>query len=76
MYWLMLLVPFFWGGAFAAAKHVITEIPPLVAAAIRFGIAGILLALVVTVRKEWRWPEIARRWKGLLFIGAIGHIRL
>ncbi|PZM64969.1 DMT family transporter [Paenibacillus dendritiformis] len=72
MYWLMLLVPLFWGGAFATAKHVITEIPPLVAATIRFGIAGLLLALVVTVRKEWRWSEIASRWKGLLFIGAVG----
>lgn len=29
MYWLMLLVPLFWGGAFATAKHVITEIPRL-----------------------------------------------
>lgn len=72
IYFLMLLVPLFWGGAFATAKHVITEIPPLVAATLRFGIAGILLALIVTMKKEWHWKEIRKRWKGLLFIGAIG----
>ncbi|WP_223069061.1 DMT family transporter [Paenibacillus caui] len=72
IYILMLLVPLFWGGAFATAKHVITEIPPLIAATLRFGITGIILAMVVTLQKEWHWKEIRKRWKGLLFIGLIG----
>ena len=72
MYLLMLLVPMFWGGAFATAKHVITEVPPLVAATLRFGITGIILVTFITIQKEWQWQVIRNRWKGLLFIGFIG----
>lgn len=72
MYLLMLLVPLFWGGAFATAKHVITEVPPLVAATLRFGITGIILVTIITVQKEWQWQVIRNRWKGLIFIGFIG----
>lgn len=72
MYLLMLLVPLFWGGAFATAKHVITEVPPLVAASLRFGITGIILVIFITIQKEWQWQVIRNRWKGLLFIGFIG----
>lgn len=72
MYLLMLLVPLFWGGAFATAKHVITEVPPLVAATLRFGITGIILVIFITIQKEWQWQVIRNRWKGLLFIGFIG----
>lgn len=52
MYLLMLLVPLFWGGAFATAKHVITEVPPLVAATLRFGITGIILVIFITIQKK------------------------
>ncbi|MFJ8517585.1 DMT family transporter [Lysinibacillus xylanilyticus] len=72
MYLLMLLVPLFWGGAFATAKHVITEVPPLVAATLRFGITGIILVIITTIQKEWQWQVIRNRWKGLLFIGFVG----
>ncbi len=72
MYLLMLLVPLFWGGAFAMAKHVITEVPPLVAATLRFGITGIILVIITTIQKEWQWQVIRNRWKGLLFIGFVG----
>ncbi|OPA72801.1 EamA family transporter [Paenibacillus selenitireducens] len=72
IYFLMLLVPLFWGGAFVTAKHVITEIPPLVAGTLRFGITGIILAIIVLIQKEWHWKEIKKHWKGLLFIGFIG----
>src|SRR5690625_7661743 len=46
IYVLMLFVPLFWGGAFVAAEHVITEIPPLIAAAFRFLMAGLLLLII------------------------------
>lgn len=72
IYLLMLLVPLFWGGAFVTAKHVITEVPPLVAATLRFGIAGIILVTIITVQQEWHWHVIRDRWKGLIFIGFIG----
>ena len=36
IYLLMLLAPLFWGGAFGSTKHVLTELPPLTVAAVRF----------------------------------------
>ncbi len=41
MYVIMLLVPLFWGGSFATAEHVITEIPPITAATISFWFSGL-----------------------------------
>lgn len=72
IYVLMLLVPLFWGAAFGAGKHVVTEIPPLTAAAFRFGFAGILLAVWVTITKEWNLTAIRSRWMGLLIMSLTG----
>lgn len=68
----MLLVPLFWGGSFSTAEHVITEIPPLVAATIRFALAGLLLLLLVTVRSEWNLQGLKTNWKGLVIISLTG----
>lgn len=72
IYILMLLVPLFWGGAFGAAKHVITEIPSITAAALRFGSAGIILLIIVILRKEWNVAVLKNRWKGLLLMAITG----
>ncbi|MBO1579288.1 DMT family transporter [Bacillus sp. XF8] len=72
MYVLMLLVPLFWGGSFATAEHVITEIPPLVAATIRFALAGVILVAIVLVKSEWNMSVLSRNWKGLLFVSLTG----
>ncbi|KEK26353.1 DMT family transporter [Bacillus gaemokensis] len=72
MYVLMLLVPLFWGGSFATAEHVITEIPPLVAATIRFALAGVILMIIVSARSQWNMGLLRRNWKGLLFVSLTG----
>lgn len=72
IYFLMLLVPLFWGGSFSTAEHVITEIPPLVAATIRFALAGLILLLLVTVRSEWNLQGLKANWKGLVIISLTG----
>jgi drug/metabolite transporter (DMT)-like permease len=72
MYLLMLLVPLFWGGAFGSTKHVLTELPPLTVAAIRFLCAGLLMSLWTVWRKEWEWDVISQSWLGLLGLGAVG----
>lgn len=72
MYAWMLLVPLFWGGSFSAAEHVVSEIPPLVAAAIRFAVAGILLFVYVRLKSEWRVDVLKMRWKGLLLVSLTG----
>ncbi|MED3729665.1 DMT family transporter, partial [Priestia filamentosa] len=72
IYFLMLLVPLFWGGAFGAAKHVITEISPITAATLQFGPAGLILLLVVTMRSQWKIDVLKKQWFGLLMMALTG----
>ncbi|MFY0543771.1 DMT family transporter [Brevibacillus sp. H7] len=69
---LLLLVPLFWGGAFGAAKHVITEIPSITAAALRFGLAGLILLAVALFKSEWNLASLRLRWRGLLLMALTG----
>lgn len=72
VYILLLLVPLFWGGAFGSTKHALTELPPLTLSAVRFLLAGLVLAAWVTFRHEWNWPLIRRHWLGLFLLGLTG----
>jgi len=72
MYIIMLLVPLFWGGSFATAEHVITEIPPITAATIRFGLAGCILIGIVFMKSEWNTSLLLKNWQGLLFVSLTG----
>jgi drug/metabolite transporter (DMT)-like permease len=72
IYLWLLLVPLFWGGAFGTAKHVVTEIPPITAATLRFGSAGLILLLLVLLRSEWNVEVLKKRWLGLFFMGMTG----
>jgi drug/metabolite transporter (DMT)-like permease len=72
IYFAMLLVPIFWGGAFGVTKHALTEVPPLTLSAFRFLLAGILMALWVAYRGEWRDEAIRNHWLALLLLGATG----
>jgi drug/metabolite transporter (DMT)-like permease len=72
VYLVMLLVPLFWGGAFGATKHVLTEIPPLTTAACRFFLAGLVMTAWVALRGGWDWAPVRRRWLGLLLLAATG----
>ncbi|WP_144612437.1 DMT family transporter [Bacillus cereus] len=72
MYVIMLFVPLFWGGSFATAEHVITEIPPITAATIRFGLAGCILMGIVFMKSEWNTSLLLKNWKGLLFVSLTG----
>lgn len=68
----MLLTPLFWGGAFGSTKHVLTELPPLTLAALRFLCAGLLMSGWAVCRGEWNWTTLRRSWLGLLGLGAVG----
>jgi drug/metabolite transporter (DMT)-like permease len=72
IYFLMLLVPLFWGGAFGATKHVLAEVPPLTISAFRFLIAGALMVGWTVWRNEWDWKPVRESWPGLLILGATG----
>lgn len=71
-YLILLIVPLFWGGAFGSTKHVLTELPPLTASALRFMIAGLLLLLWSTWRRELKWEPIKNNFLTLLSLGATG----
>ncbi|MDU4959674.1 MAG: DMT family transporter [Sporomusaceae bacterium] len=72
IYIILLLVPLFWGGAFGSTKHALSELPPLTLSALRFSLAGLLLAAWVTARREWNWPLLRRHWPGIVALGFTG----
>lgn len=72
MYTLLGLVPLFWGGAFPAAQHVVMEIPPLTAATIRFGTAGIILLVICFRSIIVARYEIKKMWFGLMIMSVTG----
>lgn len=71
-YIILLLVPLFWGGAFGTTKHVLTELPPLTASALRFIVAGLLMLLWSAWRRELEWAVIRQNLFSLLALGATG----
>lgn len=71
-YIILLLVPLFWGGAFGTTKHVLTELPPLTASALRFIIAGLLMLIWSGWRGELRLEPIKQNMFSLLALGATG----
>jgi drug/metabolite transporter (DMT)-like permease len=72
IYGILLLVPLFWGGAYGSTKHALTELPPLTLSALRFSLAGLILASWITARNEWNWPLIRRHWLGIAALGFTG----
>ncbi|MBP2627946.1 MAG: protein of unknown function transrane [Firmicutes bacterium] len=71
-YIILLLVPLFWGGAFGTTKHVLTELPPLTASALRFIIAGLLMLIWSGWRQELNWTSIRQNFLSLLALGVTG----
>ena len=71
-YIILLLVPLFWGGAFGTTKHVLTELPPLKASALRFMIAGFLMLLWSGWRGDLKWKSIRQNVLSLLALGVTG----
>src|SRR5690625_3035113 len=72
IYLWLFLVPFFWGGAFVAAEHLVTELPPITAATLRFGLAGLLLMVIVAFREKIDRKAIKKRWLALLLMAVTG----
>lgn len=72
IYFIMLMVPLFWGGAFGSTKHVLSELPPLTASAVRFLLAGLLLGGWLAIRREWDVKVIRENWLGLTGLGLSG----
>ncbi|AIF52286.1 DMT family transporter [Pelosinus sp. UFO1] len=72
IYLILLLVPLFWGGAFGTTKHILSELSPLTTSALRFIIAGLLMLIWSSWRKELTWLPIKQNFFYLLALGATG----
>jgi drug/metabolite transporter (DMT)-like permease len=74
--WIALLTVYVvWGSTYLAMRFVATSLPPIGAAAVRYGVAGVLLALVMGFSRGWRVLRIGGRslasaaLVGLLLLG-------
>jgi len=72
IYFILLLTPLLWGGAFGATKHVVTELPPMTASAVRFLLAALILIPWAVLRGEWSWSSLRRHWLALTLFGGSG----
>lgn len=72
-----------WGSTYLAMSVVVTAVPPMLAMAVRFAIAGLLLLVVARVRRpaasvRLRWREVAEAALTgvLLLVGGTGLVAL
>lgn len=68
----MLLVVLIWGANFSIAKMALHEIPPLAFVAIRFGVASVLLTLLLRWREGSLAPPPGKLWH-LVWLGVVGN---
>ena len=73
VYFILLLVPLFWGGAFSTTKHIVEYLSPLSTSFFRFFFAAILMFLWIFFKKEWDFAVIKKNWI-LLFLCALTGI--
>ncbi len=60
-----------WSGAFIAVRAGLPDVTPLYFLTIRFAIAGVLLALVLSVLQPRRWRELRGRWRVTALAGVL-----
>jgi drug/metabolite transporter (DMT)-like permease len=56
-----------WGSTWLAIRFAVRDVPPFLAAALRFFVAGILLLGVALVQKR-RWPAGAQQWSAIFVL--------
>src|ERR1700730_9960463 len=66
--WLILCC--IWGSTWLFIKIGLTDLPPLTFAGIRFLIASLILALLVTARRA-HWPRTRREWILIAVVGVL-----
>ena len=57
-----------WGSSFAATKFMVHELPPYLAGAARFTVAGLLLSLIAMLLGQSA-PRAAREWRHIAIMG-------
>lgn len=74
-----LLVTLLFGGAFPAIEVGLRHVPPLLLAALRYGVSAALLLTISVVRLEYWRPRTRADWNavlagGIFFIGGTGPV--
>ena len=68
--WLFVLLAGLWGAAFVAIKAGLADVPPVLFAALRYDVAGVLmLGYALYATERWR-PRTAAEWR-LVGVGAV-----
>lgn len=75
LYACLSMMAFLWGGTFVAGRMVAAELPPLVAATARFGLAALLLLWLVR-KEEGGLPRISWRQGGLMALLGLSGVCL
>lgn len=57
-----------WGSTWLAIRVCVRDVPPFLAAALRFSVAGLLLLFWVIFRKSG-WPRGAKQWNAIVVLG-------
>ena len=70
--WIALLIVYVvWGSTYLAIRIVVRDMPPLAAASLRFGVAGVVMGGVALVADRGRgWPT-RRQWADYTLIGVL-----
>lgn len=71
-YVLLVIVAFFWAGAFHTGRDAVQTASPFLTATVRFGLAGILLMIILGIRETIKWETLRKHWKGLGLLGLTG----
>jgi len=69
---LLVLVMLMWGGTYVVTKAGVDELPPMLFALLRFGIASLLLVPLALVRGGWARLPRPIPWRTLLLMGLTG----
>ncbi len=66
----IIIAMFFWGGAYHAAKYVVIDLDPYTSSAVRWGIAAIILAVMLFKQKSFKgFIQPLRCWPVIIGIG-------
>ena len=72
VYFLLISTALFWGGTFVAGKLLAGVVPPLTSSFLRFFIACIALAIILTYKKTLPSMPAQKHWPRLLLLGFTG----
>ncbi|MDW7675025.1 MAG: DMT family transporter [Bacillota bacterium] len=71
-YFLLILVPLFWGGAFTAGRLAVGEVPPFTVAFLRFSLAALLLIPVMLIWDPKGYKPQLKQLPALFLLGLTG----